>query len=89
MTRSCPSVLEDSTRSLKLIDARAYISTVRRLSPTVPGELEEYIANAYSNIRQEEAKSTTPHSYTTIRTLLSILRISVEQVLGYDEAEEE
>ncbi|CAL0308498.1 unnamed protein product [Lupinus luteus] len=55
---------------------RAYISSARRLSPTVPRELEEYIATAYSSIRQEEAKSTTPHSYTTIRTLLSILRIS-------------
>ncbi|XP_010522826.1 PREDICTED: DNA replication licensing factor MCM7 [Tarenaya hassleriana] len=55
---------------------RAYISAARRLSPYVPRELEEYIATAYSSIRQEEAKSNTPHSYTTVRTLLSILRIS-------------
>ncbi|KAI4301497.1 hypothetical protein L6164_034772 [Bauhinia variegata] len=55
---------------------RAYISAARRLSPSVPRELEEYIASAYSSIRQEEAKSNTPHSYTTVRTLLSILRIS-------------
>lgn len=55
---------------------RAYISAARKLSPTVPRELEEYIATAYSSIRQEEAKSNTPHSYTTVRTLLSILRIS-------------
>ncbi|KAH7516974.1 hypothetical protein FEM48_Zijuj09G0013000 [Ziziphus jujuba var. spinosa] len=55
---------------------RAYISAARRLSPSVPRELEEYIASAYSGIRQEEAKSNTPHSYTTVRTLLSILRIS-------------
>lgn len=55
---------------------RAYISTARRLSPYVPKELEEYIATAYSGMRQEEAKSNTPHSYTTVRTLLSILRIS-------------
>ncbi|XP_051141605.1 DNA replication licensing factor MCM7 [Andrographis paniculata] len=55
---------------------RAYISAARKLSPTVPRELEEYIASAYSSIRQEEAKSSTPHSYTTVRTLLSILRIS-------------
>lgn len=55
---------------------RAYISAVRRLSPSVPQELEEYIASAYSSIRQEEAKSNAPHSYTTVRTLLSILRIS-------------
>ncbi|XP_062083590.1 DNA replication licensing factor MCM7 [Humulus lupulus] len=55
---------------------RAYISAARRLSPSVPKELEEYIASAYTAIRQEEAKSDTPHSYTTVRTLLSILRIS-------------
>ncbi|KAF2325086.1 hypothetical protein GH714_022686 [Hevea brasiliensis] len=55
---------------------RAYISAARRLSPYVPKELEEYIATAYSSIRQEEAKSNAPHSYTTVRTLLSILRIS-------------
>ncbi|CAM8891449.1 unnamed protein product [Rhodiola kirilowii] len=55
---------------------RAYISTARKLSPTVPRELEEYIASAYSGIRQEEAKSNAPHTYTTVRTLLSILRIS-------------
>jgi DNA replication licensing factor MCM7 len=45
--------------------------------PSVPRELEEYIATAYSSIRQEEAKSNAPTSYTTIRTLLSILRISI------------
>ncbi|KAK9281599.1 hypothetical protein L1049_004502 [Liquidambar formosana] len=55
---------------------RAYISAARRLAPSVPKDLEEYIASAYSSIRQEEAKSSTPHSYTTVRTLLSILRIS-------------
>ncbi|KAI7748446.1 hypothetical protein M8C21_007604 [Ambrosia artemisiifolia] len=55
---------------------RAYISAARKVSPSVPRELEEYIATAYSSIRQEEAKSNSPHSYTTVRTLLSILRIS-------------
>ncbi|KAL0712212.1 hypothetical protein Bca4012_019190 [Brassica carinata] len=55
---------------------RAYISAARRLSPYVPPVLEEYTATAYSSIRQEEAKSNTPHSYTTVRTLLSILRIT-------------
>ncbi|KAK4765841.1 hypothetical protein SAY87_007483 [Trapa incisa] len=55
---------------------RAYISAARRFSPYVPRELEEYIASAYSSIRQEEAKTNAPHSYTTVRTLLSILRIS-------------
>jgi DNA replication licensing factor MCM7 len=50
---------------------------VRRVIPSVPRELEEYIATAYSSIRQEEVKSNAPHSYTTIRTLLSILRVSI------------
>ncbi|KNA09028.1 hypothetical protein SOVF_157400 [Spinacia oleracea] len=55
---------------------RAYIASARKVSPSVPRELEEYIASAYSSIRQEEARSDTPNSYTTIRTLLSILRLS-------------
>ncbi|EPS63843.1 hypothetical protein M569_10940, partial [Genlisea aurea] len=55
---------------------RAYISAARKISPVVPRELQEYVASAYASIRQEEAKSNTPHSYTTARTLLSILRIS-------------
>ncbi|KAK9147038.1 hypothetical protein Sjap_006941 [Stephania japonica] len=55
---------------------RAYISSARKISPHIPKELEEYIASAYSTIRQDEAKSNAPHSYTTVRTLLSILRIS-------------
>ena len=55
---------------------RAYIASARKVSPSVPRDLEEYIASAYSSIRQEEAQSDTPHSYTTVRTLLSILRLS-------------
>ncbi|KAH9609126.1 hypothetical protein KSS87_004492 [Heliosperma pusillum] len=55
---------------------RAYIASARKVAPSVPRELEEYISTAYSSIRQEEARSDTPHSYTTIRTLLSILRLS-------------
>ncbi|XP_078168439.1 minichromosome maintenance (MCM2/3/5) family protein isoform X2 [Carex rostrata] len=55
---------------------RAYISAARRVTPCIPRELEEYIATAYSSIRQDEARSNAPNTYTTIRTLLSILRIS-------------
>ncbi|CAH2079406.1 unnamed protein product, partial [Thlaspi arvense] len=54
----------------------AYISAARRLCLYVPSELGEYIATAYSCIKQEEARSNTPRSYTTVRTLLSILCIS-------------
>jgi len=43
----------------------------------VPHELAEYIAAAYAEMRQEEADSgENAHSYTTARTLLSILRLS-------------
>lgn len=56
---------------------RAYIAAARRVSPSVPKDLTEYIASAYSAMRQEEAQSDAPHSYTTARTLLSILRISM------------
>ncbi|KAK7344681.1 hypothetical protein VNO77_14593 [Canavalia gladiata] len=40
---------------------RACISAARSLSPSVPRELEEYIASAYFGIHQEEEKSNTPH----------------------------
>jgi len=72
------SIFALSNTSLQSLSVhRAYISAARRVIPSVPRELEEYIATAYSSIRQEEAKSNAPTSYTTIRTLLSILRISI------------
>jgi DNA replication licensing factor MCM7 len=55
---------------------RAYVASARRVVPYVPRDLTEYIASAYAILRQEEAESDTPHSYTTARTLLSIIRIS-------------
>ncbi len=36
----------------------------------------EYIAAIYADMRREEAQTEQPHSYTTARTLLSILRLS-------------
>ncbi|KAM0954424.1 putative DNA helicase [Dioscorea sansibarensis] len=72
--------LESPSLGFQTLEAsilRAYISAARRVSPSVPRELEEYISTAYSSIRQDEAKSSAPHSYTTVRTLLSILRISI------------
>ena len=52
------------------------MAAARRHQPYVPRDLSEYIASAYSSMRQEEAASSAPHSYTTARTLLSILRLS-------------
>jgi hypothetical protein len=36
----------------------------------------EYVAAVYAEMRAEEAAAQVPHSYTTARTLLSILRLS-------------
>ena len=36
----------------------------------------EYIAAVYAEMRLEETQTEQPHSYTTARTLLSILRLS-------------
>jgi DNA replication licensing factor MCM7 len=55
---------------------RAYVASARQVVPYVPRDLTEYVASAYAILRQEEAESDTPHSYTTARTLLSIIRIS-------------
>ncbi|KAJ7300110.1 hypothetical protein O6H91_Y068900 [Diphasiastrum complanatum] len=55
---------------------RAYVAVARRVVPSVPHDLTDYIASAYAALRQEEVQSDAPHSYTTARTLLSILRIS-------------
>lgn len=55
---------------------RAYVASARQVTPFVPRDLTEYMASAYSALRQEEAQSDAPHSYTTARTLLSIIRLS-------------
>ncbi len=48
-------------------------STVSAALFLVPAE---YVAAVYSEIRADEVASEVPHSYTTARTLLSILRLS-------------
>lgn len=55
---------------------RSYIAAAREYAPFIPKDLTSYISQAYAAMRQEEAASSAPHSYTTARTLLSILRIS-------------
>ena len=57
-------------------ELRAYVAKARTFTPEVPKELNEYIACAYAEMRAEEAASENPHSYTTARTLLGILRLS-------------
>ncbi|KAK3233175.1 Mcm2-7 hexameric complex component [Cymbomonas tetramitiformis] len=57
-------------------EMRAYIAEARRYSPFIPQHLSGYIEAAYAELRQEEKDSDCPHTYTTARTLLSILRLS-------------
>jgi DNA replication licensing factor MCM7 len=45
-------------------------------APKIPEDLTEYVAAIYSEMRRQEALSDRPNSYTTPRTLLSILRLS-------------
>lgn len=66
---------------------RAYISEARRLDPLIPPELSDYLADTYvqlrkdSNIpeikrRQSNHKSNNRQKFCTLRTLLSIIRMS-------------
>ena len=70
---------DDDGNAAEPLDAatlRAYISEARKMKPTVPKNLADYISAAYAQLRQEEAQTDAPHSYTTARTLTSILRLS-------------
>ena len=40
------------------------------------GWVAEFIAAVYAEMRGQEAAAKVPHSYTTPRTLLSIMRLS-------------
>ncbi len=55
---------------------RAYIAAAKQYEPYVPESLTDYLAAVYAEMRAEEAATDMPHSYTTARTLLSILRLS-------------
>merc|ERR1712137_1181801 len=55
---------------------RAYIAQARKYQPHIPQDLTQYVVSAYVKIRQAEAAAPDQHTYTTARTLLSILRLS-------------
>ena len=55
---------------------RAYIAAAKQYEPYVPEALTDYVAAVYAEMRAEEAAADVPHTYTTARTLLSILRLS-------------
>jgi len=55
---------------------RQYVAQAKRYNPVIPEDLHEFIVSAYSVMRQEEVNDNSPATYTTARTLLSILRMS-------------
>ncbi|MBW0474531.1 hypothetical protein O181_014246 [Austropuccinia psidii MF-1] len=58
---------------------RNYIAIARRNRPVVPREVSEYIVSAYVNLRkthQKEEQSGRSFTYTSARTLLSVIRLS-------------
>ena len=55
---------------------RTYIALAKQHSPRIPEDLTDYVAAIYAEMRRQEAMSDRPQSYTTPRTLLSILRLS-------------
>ena len=58
-------------------DLRAYVALARRVEPHFPEELTEYVSNTYAELRAEEAeRGDQAATYTTVRTLLSILRMA-------------
>mmetsp|Transcript_25472 Transcript_25472/g.55379 ORF Transcript_25472/g.55379 Transcript_25472/m.55379 type:complete len:729 (+) Transcript_25472:157-2343(+) len=56
---------------------RTYIAQAKQHTPHIPPDLTEYIAAVYAEMRQlEKSAMETSSTYTTPRTLLSILRLS-------------
>ncbi len=60
---------------------RHYIAIARTHNPTVPGEVGDYIVNAYVHLRSK-ADETADFQYTCARTLLSVVRLSSALVRG-------
>jgi len=55
---------------------RSFIAIAREYRPYIPEELTEWLSVLYADIRNEEVLINNPISYTTPRTLLSIIRMS-------------
>jgi DNA replication licensing factor MCM7 len=55
---------------------RTYVAMAKQHEPKIPEDLTEYVSAIYAELRRQEAMSERPNSYTTPRTLLSILRLS-------------
>ena len=55
---------------------RTYVAMAKQHQPYIPEDLTEYVSAIYAELRRQEATTDRPNSYTTPRTLLSILRLS-------------
>lgn len=69
-------IIDSGVQPLTADMLRSYIAAAKQYEPYVPEALSEYVASVYAELRAEEAASDVPHTYTTARTLLSILRLS-------------
>jgi DNA replication licensing factor MCM7 len=58
---------------------RVYIAEAKRYEPYIPQDLTDYFAAVYSDMRQLEMSqdSSSHQTYTTPRTLLSLIRLSM------------
>eukprot|EP00747_Dinoflagellata_sp_TGD_P138617 gnl/TRDRNA2_/TRDRNA2_175796_c0_seq1.p1 gnl/TRDRNA2_/TRDRNA2_175796_c0~~gnl/TRDRNA2_/TRDRNA2_175796_c0_seq1.p1 ORF type:complete len:699 (-),score=-36.62 gnl/TRDRNA2_/TRDRNA2_175796_c0_seq1:48-2144(-) len=55
---------------------RSFIALAKEYVPYVPERLTNWIATLYTEIRKEEVFDNISFSYTTVRTLISIIRLS-------------
>lgn len=55
---------------------RKYLDAARSMNPELPTELTEHLANAYVTIREDSRNNPKNSSFTSARTLLSIIRMS-------------
>jgi DNA replication licensing factor MCM7 len=77
---------ESEHQALEPVFMRSYISMARRYTPYIPEELTQYIVRSYVTMRKDDFVGPTGEgmdqskgnngTYTTARTLLSILRLS-------------
>jgi len=58
---------------------RRYIALCKKKNPVVPRELTDYITAAYVELRKE-ARASNDATFTSARTLLSILRLATALV---------
>lgn len=66
---------KSDVKPLEMNLVRRYINYCKRVDPTIPTELSDYIVSAYVELRKE-ARSSKDMTFTSARNLLGILRLS-------------